>query len=255
MRTLILCLLLPGLASADELERLYARIAADLRDGKPLTVHVDVALCDNAILVCGGHGLGDGDDPRRNLYWATSGGLRGWFERPGSGWSRFGLVRNPDPRVVEQVSYLRTVEPNDFWRARGVDRPFRVIVNAVGWRGRHIGSALTAFAAETTGDGAHVAAYVGHNGWMDTPSFAWPRPGPQPVGVIAIACLTKLYMRPALPLVLTQSLLFAGSHALDGAVQAVARGSSLPEIRDAAARAYADGEGKPFARVRKAFTN
>jgi hypothetical protein len=257
MRALLLFLLWPGFASADDLEHLYDRIAADLRGGRPLTIHVDVALCDNSIISCGGHGLGDGDDPTRNLYWATSGGLRGWFERPGSGWRRVSLTERPEERVVERVVYTRTVEPNDFWRARGIERPFVVRVEATGWRGRAIESALESFAARATQGGAHIAAYVGHNGWMDVDHFAWPPPGPEPAGAIAIACLTRSYLQSVvpLPLLLTSDLLFAGSHALDGALQAITRGGSLATIRDAAARAYADGEGKSFARVRGAFTN
>jgi hypothetical protein len=280
MRALLLFLLWPGFARADDLERLYDRIAADLRRNRPLTVHVDVALCDNSIISCGGHGLGDGDDPARNLYWASSGGLRGWFERPGSGWRRVSLAERPEERIgessgarrgasgeavpspmpesiVERVVYTRSVEPNDFWRARGIERPFVVRVDATGWRGRAIESALESFAARATQGGAHIAAYVGHNGWMDVDRFAWPPPGPEPAGAIAIACLTRSYLQSVvpLPLLLTSDLLFAGSHALDGALQAITRGGSLATIRDAAARAYADGEGKSFARVRGAFTN
>jgi hypothetical protein len=49
--------------------------------------------------------------------------------------------------------------------------------------------------------------------------------------------------------------LFAGSHALEGAVTAFARGADPGAIRDAAAGAYATGQGKAPARVRGAFTN
>jgi hypothetical protein len=257
MRALLLCFLWPVAASAADLDRLYDRIAVDLRAGKPLTVRVDVALCDNSLITCGGHGLGDGDDAGRNLYWASSGGLRGWFERRGSGWQRVQVMRAPAPHVVEEVRYRRSVEPNDFWREHGVTEPFSVEVHAVGWRGRDIGWALKAFAAETVGEGAHLAAYVGHNGWMDVESFDWPRPGPHPAGAIAIACLTRPYLKGvvALPLLLTNDLLFAGSHALDGALQAVMAGAPLAEIRERAARSYADGEGKSYQRVRNAFIN
>src|SRR5262245_18093707 len=75
-------------AGVDSLSALYADVARDLASGRPLVAEVHVALCDNAIIRCGGRGLGDGDDLGRNLYWATSGGLRGWFERRGSGWTR-----------------------------------------------------------------------------------------------------------------------------------------------------------------------
>jgi hypothetical protein len=66
-----------AVARADEpaLDALYDDVARDLAAGKPLVVEVEVALCDNTIITCGGRGLGDGDDLERNLYWATDGGL------------------------------------------------------------------------------------------------------------------------------------------------------------------------------------
>ena len=63
------------------LARLYDTVAADLALGKPLVVHVHVPLCSNELIWCGNERLGDGDSPRSNLYWATSGGFRGWFGR------------------------------------------------------------------------------------------------------------------------------------------------------------------------------
>src|SRR5262245_1579475 len=74
--------------SDEWLDGLYDTVAKDLAAGKPLVVQVHVPLCDNDILRCGGHGLGDGDNPDTNLYWATSGGFRGWFKRKGSGWKK-----------------------------------------------------------------------------------------------------------------------------------------------------------------------
>jgi hypothetical protein len=54
---------------------------------------------------------------------------------------------------------------------------------------------------------------------------------------------------------MTRDFLFAGSHAFEGAVRAFAAGQSLADIRVAGARAYADGENKPYARIQYAFTN
>jgi hypothetical protein len=241
---------------------LRERVAQDLRAGKPLTIEAHVALCDNGVIRCGGRGLGDGDDLKRNLYWATSGGLRGWFERPGSGWTRVSLAGG-DGRILETVIYSRRESPSEAWRALGVREPFEVRVVAHAWRGREIDRALDAFANDLFSDESpQIIAWVGHNGWMDRETQHWPRGGARRVkGAIAIACLTKSYLRETLlgetrvPLLLTRDLLFAGSHALDGAVQAFVAGGTLEEIRMGAARAYAGGEGKSVTRVQNAFTN
>ena len=97
-------------------------------------------------------------------------------------------------------------------------------------------------------------------GWIATRSRGRTSAG-KVRGFIAIAGLTRDYLQRALsseaqvPLLLTRDLLFAGSHALDGAITAFARGGSAADIRLAASRAYATGEHKPLARVRSLFTN
>ncbi|MGZ3442332.1 MAG: hypothetical protein ACXVDD_22585, partial [Polyangia bacterium] len=139
----------------------------------------------------------------------------------------------------------------------------RVVAHA--WRGRAIDGALDRFVGELfAADGdAQVVAYVGHNGWMDREALVWPKGGggARVKGFLAIACLTRDYLARALssparvPLLLTRDLLFAGSHALDGAITAFAAGGSAADVRLGASRAYAEGEDKPLARVQTLFTN
>jgi hypothetical protein len=262
IRVFALTLTLTATATADDLSKLRERVAEDLRHGKPLVIETHVALCSNDQIRCGGRGLGDGDDLSRNLYWATSGGLRGWFERRGSDWKRLSRERG-DGKILETVTYTKQQTPSEAWRALGVSEPFEVRLIAHAWRGREIDRALDAFAGDLTGDGAaQIVAYVGHNGWMDRAEQRWPSRVPRrDKGAIAIACMTQSYLQKTLfgprrlPLLATRDLLFAGSHALDGAVRAFAAGEPLDEIRLSAARAYAEGEGKPMSRARAVFTN
>ena len=74
-------------------------------------------------------------------------------------------------------------------------------------------------------------------------------------GRARVAAFTALGLWWHVTLLLTRDLLFAGSHALDGAITAFARGGSAADIRLAASRAYAAGEHKPLARVQSLFTN
>jgi hypothetical protein len=183
--------------------------------------------------------------------------------------------------VLETVVYRRRVVPGRAWRDHGVTEPFDVYVVAHAWRGRAIDRALDAFVADLWsaapravtlangvrldgGGAARLAAYVGHNGWMDRANQRWPRAETATTrrkGFFAIACLTRDYLAQPLgsstrvPLLMTRDLLFAGSHALDGALGAFAAAGGRDDIAHAAARAYADGEAKPFSRVAKLFTN
>jgi hypothetical protein len=250
-------------------------------------VEAHVALCDNEIIECGGHGLGDGDRLDTNLYWATSGGFHGWFARRGSGWRRVyhhaEPARDDQPDVLAVEVWHRRVTPGPVWRRRGVTRPFDLYVVGHAWRGASIDNALAAYVADLFGnaprpitldDGRRIeaggtsqlVAYVGHNRWMDRPDFDWSPAarvdaGAPPKGAIAVACMSAAYLRPhvaspaQVPLLLTRDFLFAGAHSFEGAVRAFADGGSLDAIRRAAAAAYAAGERKPYARVQAAFTN
>ena len=262
---LVVCTAVAARAQPAAIDALYDAVAPELVAGKPLVVDVQVALCDNTIIECGGRGLGDGEDLARNLYWATDGGLRGWFERRGSPWRRVSRTGRAGD-ILETVVYEQRVSPAGAWRRRGVREPFAVRVVAHAWRGRAIDGALDRFVHDLFDDAdgsARVVAYVGHNGWMDRDTLSWPATtaAARIKGFLAIACLTRDYLQRALaspahvPLLLTRDLLFAGSHALDGAVTAFARGGSAADIRLGASRAYADGEKKPLARVQTLFMN
>lgn len=265
------------------LDRLYDATAVDLAMGKPLIVHVHVPLCSNEIIWCGNERLGNGDNPRTNLYWATSGGFRGWFGRRGSGWRRVHRGPGADRDVLEVMVWKTRVTPGRTWRERGVSRPFDAYVVAWAWRGTAMRRAINAYVADLygsdsrvqklpggmeiqAGGGAHVVAFVGHNGWMDIPPYDWAtaaaRAGAGPSkGTIAIACMTAPYLAaqvPAatrVPLLMTTGLMFAGAHGFEGAVSAFARGQSFREIRDAAARNHAAGQEKSVRAVRGLFTN
>jgi hypothetical protein len=265
------------------LDELYADVADDLADGKPLVVQVHVPLCDNNIITCGGHGLGDGDNPRTNLYWKTSGGFLGWFGRRDSGWKQV-MDRPADGDVLDVRVWKKTVKPGGALARRGVRRSFPVYVVAYAWRGSAIRDAMDAYTRDLWGgearaleldDGtelaaggqAHIVAYVGHNGWMDVSTYEFEnvagnaKPSRHKKGTVAVACITESYLADdvsapsRVPLLMTRTLLFAGAHSFEGAVTAFASGRSLAEIRRSAIRAYARGQGKSEGKVAGAFTN
>jgi hypothetical protein len=284
----VLLAALPSAAGSPEegwTAALYDRVAEDLKAGRPLVVQAHVALCDRSIIRCGGHGLGDGDSLTTNLFWATSGGMRGWFERRGSGWTRVGIVPGAalgrPPEVLAVAVWRRRVAPAGALRARGVREPFDVFVVAEAWRGKAIDQTAAAYlhdlggsadrpltVAGTTlaaGGAAAIVAYVGHNRWMDYERVEMPwapdAPAGQPKGTAIVACKSAQYLGRAVPspgrvpLLFTSDFVFAGAYGLDAAVQAFAEGAGLREVRARAIAAYATGEGKPEGRVRSIFTN
>lgn len=295
----LVCLALPpspaGAAPKGEAEEwldgLTARVVADLAAGRPLVVQAHVPLCDNDVIPCGNARLGDGEDPKRNLYWGTSEGVLGWFGRRGGGWTQ---VLDGDGDAIGEADVLdlrvwkRTLASPAAWRRAGAPARFTVYVVAQAWRGERIHEAFTHYADDLYGvtahaialpDGtrlaaggdAHIVAYVGHNHLMDLAAFDWAdvakraagraTPDERPRGAIAIACHTAVYMQDVVPgeqrvpLVMTRDFLLASSAALEGAVLGFARGGDYAAIRRGSAAGYAEGGNKPLRRVFGAFSN
>src|SRR5687768_16304688 len=222
-------LLVVAALATDWFDGLTEKVIEDVKDGKPLVVEVHVPLCDNNIIRCGNAKLGDGDNPKTNLYWATTPGFGVWFTRKGSGWTRFvhatGGKDTGDPDVLELHKYRRTITTPAAWRKQGAPKTYNVELAIHGWRGSAIDKALAAYAADVSGDSdARIVAFVGHNRLMDLEKFDWPKPGKEIKGTIAIACHTKSYMKEdvpsetRVPLLMTNDFLFSNAAPLEAAV-------------------------------------
>jgi hypothetical protein len=286
MRTvLILLLALASTARAEVraedtwLAGLTDRVIADVAAGKPLVVEVHVPLCDNTIIRCGNAKLGDGDNPDTNLYWSTTPGFGEWFARKKSGWKRVAKRTDTGDRDILALHvYRRTVATPAAWQKRGAPAKLEIDIVIHGWRGKAIDRALAAYAADVSGssartitldDGtkldaggaAQIVAWVGHNRLMDLDGYAWPEPGTQKKGTIAIACHTAAYMEdevPAatrVPLLMTRDFLFANAAPLEAAVLSFAAGGGYADIRLASATAYAGVQERQVKQVYGAFTN
>lgn len=270
MRALLVLLALAAPASASPttdawLTGLTDRVIADVAAGKPLVVEVHVPLCDNSIIRCGNAKLGNGDNPATNLYWATTPGFGRWFARKGGGWTEVEVEtkQTGDKDVLERRTYRRTIATPAAWRKRGAPKRYMLEVVIRAWRGSAIDRALAAYAADLSGSGtsAQLVAFVGHNRLMDVDEFAWPAPGRDVKGTIAIACATAPYMKTPVsaatrvPLLMTTDLLFANAAPLEASVLAFARGGSYSQIRRDAATAYAAVQKRPVQKVIGAFTN
>jgi hypothetical protein len=270
-------------ATDDWLGELTAKVVKDVAAGKPLVVEVHVPLCQSGITACGNAKLGDGDNPDTNLYWSTTPGFGRWFDRKGGGWKRvLKATRDSgetgDKDILELRVYRRTLSTSSAWRKLGAPKTVDVVLVIHGWRGSQIDRALAAYAADVSGQGtrtitladkstidaggaAQIVAFVGHNRLMDLDTYAWPEPGKETKGTIAIACHTSSYMKrdvtasTRVPLLMTNDYLFSNAAPLEAAVLAFARGGGYAAIRVDAATAYAGVQKKEVKRVMGAFTN
>jgi hypothetical protein len=96
-----------------------------------LTVTVHVCLADRRRAKLP-PGLGDGEDPSRNLWWGARHGVETHLART-PGWSRVHVDSGGGSGAVRRVVFHRRVDPGIAWQARGVSRLFDLFLMAAAW--------------------------------------------------------------------------------------------------------------------------
>ncbi len=259
LESLFLVSLITPSGQAETGAAVQARIDADLAAGKPVVVHVVVALCDNANqgIVPVPEALGNGQEPRTNLYWGALYGIRTHLPRA-AGWARVDTGRPDDRRILERVVLYADMQRHS------TSVPVYVVADA--WNGAFIRDATRAFltmasgrdveTVEVTrqseqldlsaGGAAHLVAYVGHNGLMD---FSLQKPVPSVAetddrSAVVLACASKSYFldhiraASAHPLLLTTGLMAPEAYTLDAAIRSWVGERATAAVVEAAARAY-----------------
>lgn len=194
----------------------------------PLRVHVTVALCDNATqgIVPVPPAIGNGNDPRTNLYWGARYGLESWLKR--EGW-KLEKMDSPHPFVLERLMARKSIGGRE------------VMLVADAWRGSRIREAITSFLERSSMEGADVVAYIGHDGLMEFDVAPRVHRAAKKPRSIVLACASLQYFQPHLrragsqPLLLTTGLMAPEAYTLTAALDAHVRGA---DVREAAARAY-----------------
>lgn len=193
-----------------------------------LHVHVTVALCDNASqgIVPVPPAIGDGDNPRTNLYWGAMYGVKTWLKR--EKW-QVTSAPSPNPAILERIVARKTIAGRE------------VTITADAWRGRRIREAITSFLEQASNSSADVIAYIGHDGLMEfdvSPRVV--RNGKRPRSIV-LACISRRYFGPYLaragsqPLLMTNGLMAPEAYTLTAAIEAYARNG---DVVAAAAKAY-----------------
>ena len=236
-----------------------ARITRDISDGLPVVVHVIVALADNENQGIGPvpRQLGNGQEPRSNLYWGALYGVRTFLAGQG-GWTVTPVQQPGDSGIRERAVFFSNVQ-----RA-GRSVPVYIVADA--WDGSEIRTAIEQFLTTASGGAmeeilvrqgsrdvsisaggsAHLVAFVGHNGLME---FSVRGPMKRKDKAVAgssivLACSSKQYFYDKLrtvgshPLLLTSGLMAPEAYTLDAAIRSWAAGDPVAATRHAAAAAY-----------------
>jgi hypothetical protein len=228
-------------------------VAADVRAGRPLVLHVVVPLCSNDQINCGSGIAGRPGGLEHNVYWGAAFGARRFFERKNSGWERVELARG-DAVFLERAIYRRMVPGAPWGRAGDVEE--LVVLQAV--HGDSIDRAVDHLWKLATGGGRIafqdgnrrreerilVAGYAGHNRLMDGKELP-AESGNAPVPSFVLACNSEPYFGPSLrkagslPLVTTSSLMAPEGYLIDAIAQGIGERLSPAELRKRAVATYA----------------
>lgn len=212
------------------------------------TIHVFVALCDNANqgIVPVPASLGNGQNPRSNLYWGAGYGIKTQFKRLPE-WELIETKESSESPILEQLIFKHKTS-DTYLLAEAYDGAFikkttQDFVQAAS--GKRIQKMCIDGNELSFGGGSNVLAYIGHDGLMEFHLDMEVQPANGKLReVIILACYSKDYFQPhikksgATPLLWTTGLMAPEAYTLAGALDAWINGKSYPDVRERAAYEY-----------------
>ena len=218
----------------------------------PRVIHVFVALCDNASqgIVPVPARIGNGDDPKNNLYWGAAFGIKTFFEKSPD-WKLITTASLPREDVLERCIFKHKMKGvyliADAYKGSSIKRATMDFLMAASGRneeGLNVGAEAGTINL-SAGGSANLVVYIGHNGLMDFQLRNSPRrKGEGKRDSIILACLSKSYFARALwetganPLLWTSGLMAPEAYTLKGAIDGWILNETAREVRTRAAKAY-----------------
>ncbi len=212
------------------------------------TIHVFVALCDNLNqgIVPVPKKLGNGQDPKNNLYWGAMYGVKSYFKRS-KDWVLMSLTKNPEPHVLERVLFKHATTNAyllaDAYDGKYIKNTTKDFIEATA--GRNGITIINGKQELKFGGNSDLLAYIGHDGLMEFDVEGDFKPINQTKrDAIILACISKDYFKPYLeqtkanPLVWSTGLMSPEAYTLKWALDGWALKETDLEIRERAAKAY-----------------
>ncbi len=211
-------------------------------------VHVHVALCDNVHqgIVPVPAAIGNGDDPKNNLYWGCGYGIKTYFKRHAD-WTLLETRPGKDSIILERCVFKHKTKDvhlvADAYRGREIKQAINDLVYAGAGHKRdtvRVGEKCLDIAS-----GANMLVYIGHDGLMEFELDEVPqsRDNVEREAII-LACISKDYFHKYVkaakmyPLVWTTGLMAPEAYTLAFALDAWIKDESREAIREAAATGY-----------------
>ncbi|MGR8953356.1 MAG: hypothetical protein ACU83V_13210 [Gammaproteobacteria bacterium] len=202
-------------------------------------MHVIVSLVDNASqgIVPVPAKIGNGDDPRSNLYWGALYGVKTFLSKA-EGWRKLGCKQGVSDTILERCEFA--------WKDK-------LTLTADAYRGSRIGQAMLDFMqdAATPPNAAtrEMTVFIGHDGLMDDQNKSlierFPKHARHDKQTVVLACMSNMFFAKHLqaagstPVVTTYSFMAPEAYVLEAVARGFADGASEEELRSSAGLAYA----------------
>ncbi|MDB4292038.1 hypothetical protein N9954_01420 [Maribacter sp.] len=212
------------------------------------TIHVFVALCDNVNqgIVPVPEALGNGQDPKSNLYWGALYGVKTHFKKS-TDWELVETITPDNSQILERVLFKHTTS-NTYLLADAYDGRFikqttiDFLKASSGYEEEKI---MLDMQELCFGGGSNILGYIGHNGLMEFDLDLPLKPlNTIKRDAIILACISKDYFKPhiektgANPLVWSTGLMSPEAYTLKSAIKGWILNETDQEIRERAAQAY-----------------
>ena len=181
--------------------------------------------------------IGNGDDPRSNLYWGALYGVKTFLSKA-DGWRKLGCEINLSDTILERCEFS--------WKGK-------LTLTADAYRGSRIDQAMLDFMqhAATPSDDAtdEMVVFIGHDGLMDEQyqpiAERFPKHARHDKQAVVLACMSNMFFAKHLreagskPVVTTYGFMAPEAYVLDAIARGFANGASEEELRRSAGLAYA----------------
>ncbi|MFK8037978.1 MAG: hypothetical protein AB8B74_06795 [Crocinitomicaceae bacterium] len=228
-----------------------ARLKSKIEKKEPLIVHLYVPLCDNENqgIVPTTKSLGDGLSLRTNLYWATSGGTKGYFKKQPDWitvYNEFDIDSNVLERIVFKQKYNSTTVylVADAYRGDRMEETINDYLAAIS-NNRHQSIRLLDNTELNIAGHSDLIMFNGHNGAMDAIAIKpWLNTTEKRTDIVMNACVSYDYLQEEFlqaggyPLVRTNTLLYPGAYVLEQIIVDWVLGIDEVQLSLNAGRAY-----------------
>jgi len=213
------------------------------------TIHVFVALCDNMNqgIVPVPELIGNGQDPKNNLYWGALYGVKNFLKNKSNIWVYKSSIKSKDKNVLERILikhktkkiYL-LAEAYDGEKIKKCTEDFLLASNNNLYREIIYNDQQLKFGGESK-----LVAYIGHDGLMEFEvDLTYKKAPSKNTDAIILACASKDYFKSEIkkskanPILWTTNLMAPEAYTLEAALNSWSNNQSGDQIKEEAAKAY-----------------